>query len=195
MRTAGRPADQGAGQDAAGAAASPQAVPVAARRPVLQGRPARGARRPGRGRHRDRGQPPAGGARPGDALGGRGRFDPGQLRSGDPAHAPRKRERVLTKKEIAAIWKACDELGRHEVARNYGRMVRFLLADGAAPRRGRVAPLWPYPRRRVAADREQGEQAAQPAAAAVGAGSGRAWRGARICVRWPQRGRLARSRC
>ena len=74
--------------------------------------------------------------------------------------APRKRERVLTKKEIAAIWNACDDLGRREPARSFGRMVRFLLADGAAPRRGRLASLWPYPRRRVAADREQGEPAA-----------------------------------
>jgi integrase len=50
-----------------------------------------------------------------------------------------KRSRVLTKKEIAAIWKACDKLGASEAAQNFGRMVRFLLMT--AQRRGEVASL------------------------------------------------------
>ena len=50
-----------------------------------------------------------------------------------------KRDRVLTKKEIAAIWKACGELDRSEVAKNYGRMVRFLLLT--AQRRDEAASL------------------------------------------------------
>ena len=53
-----------------------------------------------------------------------------------PTH---KRERVLSKKEIAAIWKACDQLDRTEVAKNYGRMVRFLLIT--AQRRDEAASL------------------------------------------------------
>ena len=48
-----------------------------------------------------------------------------------------KRERVLTKPEIGAIWRACDKLGPHEVAKNYGRMVRFLLVT--AQRRDEAA--------------------------------------------------------
>ena len=50
-----------------------------------------------------------------------------------------KRERKLTKSEIKAIWKACDELGPHEAATNYGRMVRFLLLT--AQRRDEAASL------------------------------------------------------
>ena len=50
-----------------------------------------------------------------------------------------KRERVLTKKEIAAIWKSCGNLGPSEVAINYGRMVRFLLLT--AQRRDEAASL------------------------------------------------------
>ena len=40
-------------------------------------------------RHRDRGQPPARRTRPDDALGGRGRFGPGQFRHRDPPLAAR----------------------------------------------------------------------------------------------------------
>jgi integrase len=50
-----------------------------------------------------------------------------------------KRSRVLTKKEIAAIWKACDDLGTREAAKNFGRMVRFLLVT--AQRRDEAASL------------------------------------------------------
>ena len=50
-----------------------------------------------------------------------------------------KRERVLTKPEIKAIWKACGNVGEHEVAQNYGRLVRFLLLT--AQRRDEVASL------------------------------------------------------
>jgi integrase len=53
--------------------------------------------------------------------------------------AERKRDRVLTKKEIAAIWKGCDRLGPHEVAKNYGRLVKFLLLT--AQRRDEAASL------------------------------------------------------
>ena len=107
---------------------------------VLQGRSARGARQPDRGRHRHRGQPHARLARPGDALGERGRFDPETNIVPAIRRTPEtKRERVLTKKEIAAIWKACDKLGPHEVAINYGRMVRFLLVT--AQRRDEAASL------------------------------------------------------
>jgi integrase len=50
-----------------------------------------------------------------------------------------KRERVLSKQEIAAIWKACDGLGSTAVAGNYGRMIRFLLIT--AQRRDEAASL------------------------------------------------------
>ena len=50
-----------------------------------------------------------------------------------------KRERVLTKAEIAAIWKACDDLGSREAAENFGRLVRFLLLT--AQRRDEAASL------------------------------------------------------
>ena len=53
--------------------------------------------------------------------------------------APRKRDRVLTKKEIAAIWKACETLGLHKPAKSYARMVRFLLVT--AQRRDEAASL------------------------------------------------------
>jgi integrase len=53
--------------------------------------------------------------------------------------APRKRDRVLTRKEIAAIWKACETLGRHKPAKSYARMVRFLLTT--AQRRDEAASL------------------------------------------------------
>ena len=38
-----------------------------------------------------------------------------------------KRDRVLTKPEIKAIWLACEQLGPRPLARSYARMVRFLL--------------------------------------------------------------------
>ena len=50
-----------------------------------------------------------------------------------------KRSRVLTKKEIAAIWKACDDLGTREASQNFGRLVRFLLVT--AQRRDEAASL------------------------------------------------------
>lgn len=50
-----------------------------------------------------------------------------------------KRERVLTKAEIKAIWRACDGFGPNEVARNYARMVKFLLLT--AQRRDEAASL------------------------------------------------------
>jgi integrase len=47
---------------------------------------------------------------------------------------------VLTKKEIAAIWRACgDNLGTRPAARNFGRLVRFLLVT--AQRRDEAASL------------------------------------------------------
>jgi integrase len=59
---------------------------------------------------------------------------------GDIRKAPeRKRKRVLTKKEIAAIWKACGEFEGRPAAHNFGRMVRFLLAS--AQRRDDAASL------------------------------------------------------
>ena len=45
--------------------------------------------------------------------------------------AEAKRERVLTKKEIVAIWRACENFGDHEPARNYARMIRFLLVTAS----------------------------------------------------------------
>jgi integrase len=50
-----------------------------------------------------------------------------------------KRTRKLTDAEIVAIWKACDKLGTREAARNYGRLVRFLLV--CAQRRDEAASL------------------------------------------------------
>ena len=59
----------------------------------------------------------------------------------DIRRAPeRKRSRVLTKEEIARIWKACDDdFGTREAAKNFGRMVRFLLVT--AQRRDEAASL------------------------------------------------------
>ena len=51
----------------------------------------------------------------------------------------RKRDRVLTDKEIAAIWNACEALGDGASARAFGRLVRFLLAT--AQRRNEAASL------------------------------------------------------
>ena len=50
-----------------------------------------------------------------------------------------KRSRVLTKKEIAKIWRACGDLGTRDAAKNFGRMVRFLLVT--AQRRDEAASL------------------------------------------------------
>ena len=51
-----------------------------------------------------------------------------------------KRTRKLTDAEIKAIWKACgDDLGTREAAKNFGRMVRFLLLT--AQRRDEAASL------------------------------------------------------
>jgi integrase len=53
--------------------------------------------------------------------------------------AEQKRKRVLTKKEIAAIWKTCDKFGTHQVEKSYARLVRFLLLT--AQRRDEAASL------------------------------------------------------
>jgi integrase len=52
---------------------------------------------------------------------------------------PVARARVLARAEIAAIWRACPDLGNTEIARSYGRAVRFLLVT--AQRRGEVTSL------------------------------------------------------
>jgi len=53
--------------------------------------------------------------------------------------AETKRDRVLTKTELAAIWHACEKFGDREPARNYARMIRFLLVT--AQRRDEAASL------------------------------------------------------
>lgn len=59
---------------------------------------------------------------------------------GDIRKSPeKKRDRVLTAKEITAIWKACDRMGAGASAKAFGRMVRFLLV--AAQRRDEAASL------------------------------------------------------
>ena len=63
----------------AAAPAEPRALPVAAGRPVQQGRSARRPRCHGRARRHVRGQPPAAAARAGAEMGRAGRPDPGQL--------------------------------------------------------------------------------------------------------------------
>ena len=50
-----------------------------------------------------------------------------------------KRERVLSNRELAAIWRACDGLGSREAAQNFGRMIRFLMI--VAQRRDEAASL------------------------------------------------------
>ena len=87
MRTQGRPADQGAAQGDAAAAAAPETLAGLAGRRVHQGRSAHDARQADRRRHRHRGKPHARLARAGDALGERGRSDPDQYRAGYQAHA------------------------------------------------------------------------------------------------------------
>ena len=62
----------------------------------------------------------------------------------DLRRAPeRKRDRVLSAKEIAAIWRACDCMGGEASATAYGRLVRFLLvtaqrSEGAALKHGDI---------------------------------------------------------
>jgi integrase len=51
----------------------------------------------------------------------------------------RKRDRVLSDREIAAIWKACDRLESGPSAKAFGRLVRFLLVT--AQRRDEAASL------------------------------------------------------
>ena len=59
---------------------------------------------------------------------------------GDIRRAPEsKRTRKLTDVEIVAIWRACDAIGTREAAKNYGRLVRFLLV--CAQRRDEAASL------------------------------------------------------
>jgi integrase len=41
-----------------------------------------------------------------------------------------KRSRKLSHKEIAAIWRACDQLNGNPAARSFGRLVKFLLVTG-----------------------------------------------------------------
>ena len=41
-----------------------------------------------------------------------------------------KRDRVLTRDELAAVWRATYELGNTVPAQNFGRMVRFLAVTG-----------------------------------------------------------------
>lgn len=50
-----------------------------------------------------------------------------------------KRQRVLSEKELAAVWKACDHLGDGIAAKSFGRMVRFLMSTAA--RRDEAASL------------------------------------------------------
>jgi integrase len=56
----------------------------------------------------------------------------------------RKRSRVLTDQELAAIWRACDRLGGGASAKAFGRLVRFLAvtaqrkSEGASLRHGDI---------------------------------------------------------
>jgi integrase len=63
----------------------------------------------------------------------------------DLRRAPeRKRDRVLSAKELAAIWRACDRMNGEASAKAYGRLVRFLLvtaqrrSEGASLRHGDI---------------------------------------------------------
>jgi integrase len=63
----------------------------------------------------------------------------------DLRRAPeRKRDRVLSAKELAAIWRACDRMGGEGSAKAYGRLVRFLLvtaqrkSEGASLKHGDI---------------------------------------------------------
>ena len=85
------------------------------------------------------GQPPAGGVRSGDALGGTGRPDSGQLRSGHPRTAPRKREPRADQKGNRGDLESLRGSRPPRPAKNFGRMVRFLLVT--AQRRDEAASL------------------------------------------------------
>jgi hypothetical protein len=50
-----------------------------------------------------------------------------------------ERTRKLTDAEIVAVWRACDKINGSDVARNYGRLVKFLLVT--AQRRDEAASL------------------------------------------------------
>ena len=69
-----------------------------------------------------------------------------------------KRTRKLTDAEIVAIWKACDNLGTREAARELRPHGAIFAGDGATPRRGAQPAPWRHPRRPLAADREQGSR-------------------------------------
>jgi integrase len=63
----------------------------------------------------------------------------------DLRRAPeRKRDRVLSAKELAAIWRACDRMDGEASAKAYGRLVRFLLvtaqrkSEGASLKHGDI---------------------------------------------------------
>jgi len=51
----------------------------------------------------------------------------------------RKREKTLSDREVAAVWRGCDKLDDSLASRNYGRLVRFLLIT--AQRRDEAASL------------------------------------------------------
>ena len=94
---------------------------------------------------------------------------------------------MLTDAEIKAIWHACDNLGPHEVARNYGRMVRFLLLtaqrrdEAASLRHGHILDgVW-----RQAENKASRPHQSSVATAGVVAGRARRCAGAR--VRRPRR--------
>ena len=101
---------------------------------------------------------------------------------------------MLTKPEIAAIWKACDELGPHDVAKNYGRMVRFLLLT--AQRRDEAASLT-FGDILDGAWRQAENKASRPHSLPLpplAQDTGRAGRGARLRFRRPPRQDRRRSR-
>jgi integrase len=50
----------------------------------------------------------------------------------------RKRSRVLTDPELAAIWQACDRLGAGASAKAFGRLVRFLAVTAQRKSEGRL---------------------------------------------------------
>ena len=99
-----------------------------------------------------------------------------------------KRTRKLSDAEIRKIWTACGEdLGSREAAKNFGRMVRFLLVtaqrrdEAASLRHGHILDgVWRQ-------TDNKSEPTAQPQAAAAGAGAGRAGRCARLRVRRQRR--------
>ena len=90
-----------------------------------------------------------------------------------------KRTRKLTDAEIRAIWKACDNLGSREAARNYGRLVKFLLVRAQRRDEARACAT-ATSSTAVEAIAEQSGSAAHPCAAAAGAIADRAGDGAGI---------------